>query len=72
MAGYTDIIKQAVQLADDGGDLLGKVTCVHGDGASRNAHTLLAPLSTRVPSWCRGSKYSTWRCQEQLDGRVGV
>jgi hypothetical protein len=31
MAGYTNLIKQAMQLADDGGDLLGEVARVHGD-----------------------------------------
>jgi hypothetical protein len=31
MAGDADLIEQAVQLADDGGDLLGEVARVHGD-----------------------------------------
>jgi hypothetical protein len=31
MAGDTDLVKQAVQLADDGRDLLGEVARVHGD-----------------------------------------
>jgi hypothetical protein len=31
MAGHTDLVKKAVQLADDGRDLLGEVTRVHGD-----------------------------------------
>jgi hypothetical protein len=31
MAGHTDLVEQAVQLADDGRDLLGEVARVHGD-----------------------------------------
>lgn len=31
MAGNANFIKQAMQLADDGGDLLGQVARVHGD-----------------------------------------
>lgn len=31
MAGYTNLIKKAMKLADDGGDLLGEVARVHGD-----------------------------------------
>jgi hypothetical protein len=31
MAGDTDLVKEAVQLADDGGDLLGEVARVHGE-----------------------------------------
>jgi hypothetical protein len=31
MAGHTNLVEQAVQLADDGGDLLGEVARVHGD-----------------------------------------
>ena len=30
MAGHANLIEQAVQLADDGGDLLGEVAGVHG------------------------------------------
>jgi hypothetical protein len=30
MAGDANVIEQAVQLADDGGDLLGEVARVHG------------------------------------------
>jgi hypothetical protein len=31
MAGNTDLVKQAMKLTDDGGDLLGEVARVHGD-----------------------------------------
>jgi hypothetical protein len=31
MAGNTDLVEQAMQLPDDGGDLLGEVARVHGD-----------------------------------------
>lgn len=30
MTGHANLIEQAVQLADDGGDLLGEVAGVHG------------------------------------------
>ena len=31
MARHTDLVKQAMELADDSGDLLGEVARVHGD-----------------------------------------
>jgi hypothetical protein len=33
MAGDANVVEQPVQLADDGGDLLGQIGCVHGCGA---------------------------------------
>ena len=30
MARNADLVKEAMQLADDGGDLLGQIACVHG------------------------------------------
>lgn len=63
MAGNTNIVKQAVQLADDGGDLLGEVARVHGD--CRPASGVFNSACT-LPAWNAFPIASRrWRCSRQ-------
>jgi hypothetical protein len=55
MAGHTDLVEEAVQLADDGGDLLGEVARVHGD---------CRPASGFVKRAC------TWRTVKNVVGSL--
>lgn len=42
MAGNADVVEEAMQLADDGGDLLGEVAGVHGDDCRASQRPLHA------------------------------
>jgi hypothetical protein len=55
MAGHTNLVKQAMQLADDGRNLLGKVARVHGG---------CRPASRLVNSACTGR--TVWKIEFAL------
>lgn len=50
MAGDSDLVKQAVQLADDGRDLLGEVARVHGDCCRPASGVVNCTYTGRTPS----------------------
>lgn len=54
MAGHTNVVEQAVQLADDGRDLLGQVARVHGGLQTREREAPTRMQSIRFPSGVEG------------------
>jgi len=61
MAGDADLVEQAVQLADDGGDLLGEVARVHCDcrPASGFFNSACTPLT--LPEMSERLRGGLWR-----------